>query len=530
MQVNPNTNIRLIRSCPLDPTYEHTLWFDTQSQQTEYFKSLPGINFTKLSYQRYGQGVITIMSMVDYIYDCNYMMFQNANYDQRWFYAFITSMEYVNENTARVYYELDVMQTYLFDAVPDICFVEREHSETDNIGDNIVHEDVYFGPYVYEGAISPVNTVQGTEYTMDDMSIILAFNSSFITDALQKWTWLSDYIYPENMYSGVYQGISFACVPATDQHIADIDDIISGTDLLTFGGFLCAFMFPTMYIPISKNSPNRFNTIVPMVLYRNTTFDDYTDIRNNKLFTYPYTCAYLTANRGGGNEFAFEFSDTKDSVVFGTDGNLCTNPSVMAYPIGYKNVDYFYEGAVSIPTYPVCTWGADGVTEWINNNLFKSIAGAAVIGVANASPAAATSTAGKALTQAVPQHYKTLQAIGLARAEFDPGSVHGSAEGDVMFGARNGKKIFAMVKRITGTYARIIDDYFNRYGYATNQMKRPNRNSRPHWNYVKTQNATFKGSVPSDDMKKIQDIYDSGITFWKNGSEVANYTLDNRPV
>ena len=99
-----------------------------------------------------------------------------------------------------------------------------------------------------------------------------------------------------------------------------------------------------------------------------------------------------------------------------------------------------------------------------------------------------------------------------------------------MFGARNGKKIFAMVKRITGTYARIIDDYFNRYGYATNQMKRPNRNSRPHWNYVKTQNATFKGSVPSDDMKKIQDIYDSGITFWKNGSEVANYTLDNRPV
>ena len=238
MQVNPNTNIRLIRSCPLDPTYENTIWFDTQSQQTEYFKSLPGINFTKLSYQRYGQGVITIMSMVDYIYDCNYMMFQNANYDQRWFYAFITSMEYVNENTARVYYELDVMQTYLFDAVPDICFVEREHSETDNIGDNIVHEDVYFGPYVYEGAISPVNTVQGAEYTMDDMSIILAFNSSFITDALQKWTWLSDYIYPENMYSGVYQGISFACVPATDQHIADIDEIIFLV-FLAFASRLC---------------------------------------------------------------------------------------------------------------------------------------------------------------------------------------------------------------------------------------------------------------------------------------------------
>ena len=28
-------------------------------------------------------------------------------------------------------------------------------------------------------------------------------------------------------------------------------------------------------------------------------------------------------------------------------------------------------------------------------------------------------------------------------------------------------------------------------------------------------------------MKKICNIYDNGITFWKNGSEVGQYNLDN---
>ena len=68
------------------------------------------------------------------------------------------------------------------------------------------------------------------------------------------------------------------------------------------------------------------------------------------------------------------------------------------------------------------------------------------------------------------------------------------------------------------------------FGYATRRCKKPNRNSRPHWNYVKTVGATVTGSVPADDMKKICSIYDNGITFWKNGSEVGDYSLDNSPV
>ena len=87
-----------------------------------------------------------------------------------------------------------------------------------------------------------------------------------------------------------------------------------------------------------------------------------------------------------------------------------------------------------------------------------------------------------------------------------------------------------MNKHIRSEFARIIDDYFNMFGYATHRVKVPNRTSRPHWNYVKTVGCVAVGSIPADDMAKIMSIYDRGITFWKNGNEVGNYSLDNSPV
>ena len=68
------------------------------------------------------------------------------------------------------------------------------------------------------------------------------------------------------------------------------------------------------------------------------------------------------------------------------------------------------------------------------------------------------------------------------------------------------------------------------YGYKVNSLKGPNINTRPNWNYIKTIGCVATGSVPSDDRKKIKKIFDNGITFWKNGSYIGNYELDNSPT
>lgn len=46
------------------------------------------------------------------LYDCNYLAFQNTSFGSKWFYAFITSVEYVNNITSEITFEIDVLQTY----------------------------------------------------------------------------------------------------------------------------------------------------------------------------------------------------------------------------------------------------------------------------------------------------------------------------------------------------------------------------------------------------------------------------------
>lgn len=75
-------------------------------------------------------------------------------------------------------------------------------------------------------------------------------------------------------------------------------------------------------------------------------------------------------------------------------------------------------------------------------------------------------------------------------------------------------------------FARILDDFFDCYGYAIERVKVPNRTGRRSWNYVKMQNACHRGTVPASDMEMINSIYNAGITFWHT-SDVGNYSLDN---
>lgn len=75
--------------------------------------------------------------------------FQNSAYGNKWFYAFITGVEYKNDKASEVTFEIDDMQTYLFDVDLKECFVEREHSSDDTISGSITGEPVELGEYMY---------------------------------------------------------------------------------------------------------------------------------------------------------------------------------------------------------------------------------------------------------------------------------------------------------------------------------------------------------------------------------------------
>ena len=70
--------------------------------------------------------------------------------------------------------------------------------------------------------------------------------------------------------------------------------------------------------------------------------------------------------------------------------------------------------------------------------------------------------------------------------------------------------------------------YFQMYGYQVNTLGYPSyyMNTREKWNYIKTVGCTVLGTIPMDDKREIESIFNSGITFW-HGDVTFRYDVEN---
>lgn len=175
MYVEPSTDITLFKAYPFDNSYEHTIWFGSEAEQSNYFNNLHHKVYNKNTYQRTGKNYIRLHSKISDVQQYNYLMFQNKAHENKKFYAFITKIEYLNENVTIVYYEIDVLQTWLFNFTLKKCYVEREHSSTDVRGEHLLNEPVqingvvchnitrspYFDEYVAVVAHAPIGESGG---------------------------------------------------------------------------------------------------------------------------------------------------------------------------------------------------------------------------------------------------------------------------------------------------------------------------------------------------------------------------------
>lgn len=145
MEIFPNSTVVLLRGVPLDNTYTDTVRYASTYMQEQAFLAYNPITFNKQTYQRVNRGYLRLQICADDIYNYNYLMFKNTSYGDKWFYAFITQIDYLNDNTSEIRYEIDVMQTWATDIVLRQCYVEREHSSSDLIGEHLVPEPVDTG-------------------------------------------------------------------------------------------------------------------------------------------------------------------------------------------------------------------------------------------------------------------------------------------------------------------------------------------------------------------------------------------------
>ena len=81
-----------------------------------------------------------------------------------------------------------------------------------------------------------------------------------------------------------------------------------------------------------------------------------------------------------------------------------------------------------------------------------------------------------------------------------------------------------MKSDVEGKIGKIIDDYFSMFGYGRNEVKVGNINVRGEWSYRKREECNLVSiNCRKNDIRGIKKIFENGIRFWKNGSEIGKY-------
>ena len=81
-------------------------------------------------------------------------------------------------------------------------------------------------------------------------------------------------------------------------------------------------------------------------------------------------------------------------------------------------------------------------------------------------------------------------------------------------------------------YIRIVDRYFDRFGYKIQETKIPNITGRTYWNYIKIGNNDrfASGNIQTKFLDTINRIAQSGVTIWHNHANIGNFNLNNTIV
>lgn len=505
MYIVPDTTVMILNNVPLDNTYRDTIYFANESQQISFFGNKMKYTLAYNTYQRVNRNTIRVAQRADNLYDCNYLMFQNRCFGNKWFYAFILKAEYVNNETTEITFEIDVMQTWHFNYEVKMSFVEREMSVTDRPGDNLVPEGLEFGDYKYR-----------------DLGIPNQFNEyAFIIAATFNQAGNDQ---PGKMVSGVFSGLVYNVYMTPD---SAADFLYESTENNRASGVVSVFMFPkTFAVQKTIQDPE----VLQYVVNKNLSDIDGYKPKNNKLFTYPYNVLYVTNNEGSVANYHYEYFST-DDCQFNMSGAMCCTPEVSLTPLNYSGVSENYNEKLIVGNFPQCAYTVDTYKAWVaqnQNQLALSAINAIGTTAVGASAMYATGGAiGAGQTLSGIQQIAGLMASAADKSTLPPQARGGGGSIINMAAKKKGFQFYQAY--IRNEFAQIIDNYFNVYGYATHRVKIPNRVVRPHWNYVKTRNVCLTGSVPADDMAKIHSIYDNGITFWREGNEVGDYSLDNSP-
>lgn len=549
--IQPNSTIEFFSDLNLSDNYQNTLYFASENAKDTYFGNItPIARVATCTYTRENRGYVRVEVPMSTLIGATYMRFKNTSFENKWFYAFVNKVDYVNNNTTEVKFSIDTMMTWMGTFTLNECYIERQHTLNDGIGNNIASEGLSIGEYVTEANIP---------YSMGVSRIVMVYIEDGQT------------ITRGHMLGGIYSGYNVAVFSNASELNNALHGIMEKNLIDNVIAIYMCYSNITNSLAldsgVATGGGQGGETVTLQKPY--SSLNGYVP-RNKKLFCYPYKYLVIDNSEGDQKEFYYEYFNTLPDATSSGNAEFLVNwvigakCEVSVSPKNYKGYEYTdYTNKIGMTHFPMCAWGSDTYmaylaekNAYLEHDMHRSSVKPVVNGAINGARIGGAIGAGLGTTVAPgigsinglvggamtgatlggwSAKYKN-DAIAIAENLVDnnvrpmsPDISHGDQTVDLMFS--NAQKTFRFIEKcITKNYAMMLDSYFDMFGYAVKQHAVPNMNARPNWTFVKTIGCSVGGNIPADDAAIIESIFDNGVRFWKNHNNIGNYSLNNAPA
>lgn len=526
MDFTPSTVVNVL-NVPLNLSNKNQIDFASTTDQASYFSSCLVRSFTDFTYQR-KDNIIRVPVNAEHLYNCNYVMYQNNNFSGKWFYAYITKIEYLNPDCTALHIKTDVFQTWFYDCTFRPSFIVRETVLDDSLFKHTIPENIESG----EKIVQSIDTTSEADIRGHDF---LNFDETFycVVAMSEPASWWQGFEVPplDNFMSGLPNCCYFYAMSRDVLYnfFHELNQAGQAGAVVSCVAIPKCFVeyhqmpFENVgYITDVATPPEGFTKSIAKNL---TSLNGYIP-KNKKCFCYPYNFVILSNNCGASTLLKYElFDDKEGDMIFNTWYTAGTAPCLTSVPRDYNGVHLDFNYSIAYNNFPELAWKYDSYANWLalnKNSLAMSyisksigmatdIASANIPGILSDTIGIASDIASMADRSKVPEQYK------------------GHVSPNVPLQADRAN-CFVYQYCCRAEYAQIVDEYFSRFGYLVNEVKKPNLKNRVNWDYIQTRAVDISGSVPNDDMLELCSLFDSGLTIWHNTTTYGDYGTANPTV
>lgn len=535
MPTIPNTTL-YVGVVPWNSDLKNVQSYNSRAEQISTIQGLLSHKYEHINIIRRDSDLI-LKGVNEDLTQCNYLMYQNADISNKWYFAFIDNVQYNSLNSVIISHTIDVWQTYQFDITYYKNLILRAHvaKSADTVGRWLAPEPISVAPeferkhnvfnnlswvpqYVLHSTSVFNNSTKKYEYKGNGTGATLSAEYGiFVDDDDAVQTVVKNYgklsaaealkSNDDDEYSNWIADL------LTGQTIDKAVKLISTTSISQLqdhrNELIGLYAIPAwVHDGTNKYATNNIKKKEVTVVLPTTTLACGYAPRNKKMLS-SLCKAYLFYNENG---FKLPLkpelftsgspSFTVKSTELSTNGFILQIGSYADYTAKTNKISYRCENRLG--------YDANTGLDKVLNTLTSAVGVVNAVGsVASQAFAGNVGGAVQGAVGAVQQSINMIDALGQR-------GVSTGASGDIMSITENrAMPVFADVSP-TEAQCRYIDDYLDVYGYAINEIGKISSymKNRSNWNYIQVANCNIKVSAPNDDVNKLKQMFESGVTIW----------------